>query len=130
MYSLHCFPLEYKNKWCFFNTSCTSWRDAIFLKSSKNLKTIERKLDHIEKFTHVKRYHEFDDEIPYLEAHIPILDQYLEYPFESPYPPYEEVLTTSWEPKIHLDDVIERIENIILDENSKSSHSDEQPRPY
>jgi 5-methylcytosine-specific restriction endonuclease McrA len=50
-------------------------RDAIFLESSKNVKTVERKLDHMDKFTRVKTYHEFDDEIPHLEGGIPILGQ-------------------------------------------------------
>jgi hypothetical protein len=70
-------------------------RDVIFLESTKKEETIERHLDHLDKFTHVKTYHEFDDEIPHLEGGIPILGQYLESPFEAPYSPHEEVFDTS-----------------------------------
>jgi hypothetical protein len=49
-------------------------RDVIFLESTKNDKTVEQQLDHLDRFTHVKTYHEFDDEIPHLEGGIPILD--------------------------------------------------------
>jgi hypothetical protein len=75
---------------------------------------------------------------------IPILDQYLESPLEEPYPPNEEVTTTSSEIKVHLDDakflatssdpkvhfydLIKRIERLNLDENSTPSQSVEQPR--
>jgi hypothetical protein len=104
-------------------------RDVIFLESSKNEKTVERQLDHLDRFTHVKTYHEFDDEIPHLEGGIPILDQSLESPFEAPSPPHEEVPTTSSEPEVHLDDVIERIERMNLDENLTPSQLAKQPRP-
>jgi hypothetical protein len=59
-------------------------KDVVFLESSKNDKIVERQLDHLDKFTHVKRYNEFDDEIPHLEGVIPILDQSMESPFEAP----------------------------------------------
>jgi hypothetical protein len=106
-------------------------RDVIFLESSKNDKIVERQLDHLDKFTRVKRYHEFDNEIPHLEGGIPILGQSMESPFsfEAPSPPHEEVPTTSSEPEVHLDDVIERIEKLSLDENSTPSQSTEQPGP-
>jgi hypothetical protein len=74
----------------------------------------------LDKFTHVKTYHKFDDEISHLEGGIPILDQSLESPFQAPSPPHEEV---------HLNDVIERIKRLILDENLAPSQSAEQPRP-
>jgi hypothetical protein len=59
-----------------------------------------------------------------------MLGQYMESPFsfETPSSPHEEVPTTSLEPKVHLDDVIERIEKMSLDENSPSQ-SIEQPGP-
>jgi hypothetical protein len=82
----------------------------------------------MDKFTHVKTYHEFYDEIPHLGG-IPILGQSLEYPFKEPSSPCEEVLVTSLEPKFHLDDVIERIENRRLDENSTPFQSVKQPGP-
>jgi hypothetical protein len=59
-------------------------RDVIFLESSKKDETVERQLDHLDRFTCVKTYHEFDDEIPHLEGGIPILGQSLESPFEAP----------------------------------------------
>jgi transposase InsO family protein len=104
-------------------------RDVIFLESSKNDKIVERQLDHLDRFTHVKTYHEFDDEIPHLEGGIPILDQSLESPFEAPSPPHEEVPATSSEHEVHLDDVIERIERLNLDGNATPSQSVEQPGP-
>jgi hypothetical protein len=61
--------------------------DVIFLESYKKDKYVERKLDHMDRFTRLKTYHEFDDEIPRIEGGIPILGQYLEYPFEEPSSP-------------------------------------------
>jgi hypothetical protein len=61
-------------------------RDVIFLESSKNDKTVERKLDHLDIFTRVNTYHESDYEIPHLEGGIPILDQSMETHFEAPSP--------------------------------------------
>ena len=52
-----------------------------------------------------------------LKGGIPILDKYMESPFEAPYPPHEEVPTTSSKLEVHSDDVIERIETLNLDEN-------------
>jgi hypothetical protein len=84
---------------------------VIFLESTKKYETVERQLDHLDRFTHVKTCHESDDEIPHLEGGIPILGQSLESPFEAPSSPHEEVsspheevLATSLEPKFHLDD--------------------------
>jgi hypothetical protein len=71
------------------------FRDVIFLESSKKYENIERQLDHLDRFTCVKTYHEFDDEIPHIEGGIPILGQSLEYPFVAPYSPHEEVHATS-----------------------------------
>jgi hypothetical protein len=57
-------------------------RDVIFLESSKKDETVERHLDHLDRFTRVKTYHESDDEILHdTEGGIPIFGQYLEYPF-------------------------------------------------
>jgi transposase InsO family protein/adenylate kinase family enzyme len=98
-------------------------RDVIFLESTKKDEIVERQLDHLDRFTRVKTYHEFDDEIPHLEGGIPILGQSLESPFEAPSSPHEEVPATSSEPEVQLDDVIERIEKLRLDENSTPSQS-------
>ena len=57
------------------------------------------------------------------------MGQSLEYPFKAPYSPYEEVPATSSEPEVQLDDVIERIENFRLDENSTPYHPVEQLGP-
>jgi hypothetical protein len=46
------------------------------------------------------------------------LDQSLKYPFEVPSPPHEEDSITSSEERFQLDDVIERIERLILDGNA------------
>ena len=95
-------------------------RDVIFLETKKSDKSIERQLDHLEKFSHLNTYYEFDNEIPNLEGGILILDQdqSLEFPFEAPTPPHEEtheeeVPNTS--PK--LDDVIDGIGRLNLEEN-------------
>ena len=68
-------------------------------------------------FTHVKTYHEFDNDIPHLKRGIPILDQYLESPFVTPYIPHENIPATSLEHEVQLDDVIERIGILSLEEN-------------
>jgi hypothetical protein len=106
-------------------------RDEILLESSKNDKVVERQLDDLDKFTHVKRYHEFDNEIPHIEGGIPILGQsmYSPFSFEALSSPHEEVLATSSEPKFHLDNVIERFQKPSLDENSTPSQSTEQLGP-
>jgi hypothetical protein len=111
------------------NTKFILSKDVIFLESSKNEKNVDRQLDHLEKFTRVKTYHEFDDEIPHRERGIPILDQSLESSFEAPSPPHEQVPATSSDPEVDLYDVIERIEKLSLDENSTPSQSTQQPEP-
>jgi hypothetical protein len=42
-------------------------RDVIFLESTKKDKIVERHLDHLDRFSHVNTYHEFNDEIPHIE---------------------------------------------------------------
>jgi hypothetical protein len=69
--------------------------DVVFLESTKKDKIVEMQLDHLEIFTRIKTYHEFDDEIPHLEGGIPILGQSLESPFKAPSSPHEEVHATS-----------------------------------
>jgi hypothetical protein len=61
-------------------------RDVFFLESSKNDKTVEQQLNHLDIFTHVKTYHKFDNGIQHTEMGVPILDQSLESPFEPPSP--------------------------------------------
>jgi hypothetical protein len=102
---------------------------VVFLESTTNDKTVGQHLDHLDRFTHVKTYHEFEDEIPHLEGGIPILDQSLESPFEVPSPPHEKDLATSLEQGVQLDNVAERIERLNLDGNAAPSKSVEQPRP-
>ena len=70
-------------------------RDVIFLESSKDDNIVEWKLDHLDKFSHRKTYYECDNEILHFEGGIPIMDQSLEYPYEEPSPPHEQVLDTS-----------------------------------
>ena len=48
------------------NNKFILYKDVIFLEFSKNGKTIEWKLDHLDRFTHVKKYHDFDDDIPHI----------------------------------------------------------------
>ena len=43
----------------------------------------------------IQRHSKNEYEIPNLEGGIPILDQPLEFPYESPTPPHEEVPATS-----------------------------------
>jgi hypothetical protein len=54
----------------------------------------------------------------------------LESPFEAPSSPHEEVPTSSSEPEVHLDYMVEMIENMRLHENSTPYQSIEKPRPY
>jgi hypothetical protein len=85
------------------------FRDVFYLESSKNDEIVERQLDHLGRFTCVKTYHEFDDDILDLEGGILVLVQSLKSPFEAPSSPHEEVPATSSEPEFHLDDVIESV---------------------
>jgi len=57
------------------------------------------------------------------------LEQSLESPYEAPFSPHEEVFATSSKPQVQVDDVIERIEKLRLDENSKPSQSTKQYGP-
>jgi hypothetical protein len=58
------------------------------------------------------------------------LRQSLESPYEAPSSPHEQFHATSSELEVHLDDVIERIENLRLDENSTPSQSTKKHVPY
>jgi hypothetical protein len=42
------------------------FKDVIFLESFKKDEIVERQLDHLNRFTRVKTYHEFYDDIPHL----------------------------------------------------------------
>ena len=94
---------------------------SFFLKLIKPYKSIERQLDQLEKFSHLKTYYEIDNEIPHLEGGIPILDQSLGFLFEAPTPPHEEtheeVHATSSKHEAQLHDVIKRIGRLNLEEN-------------
>jgi hypothetical protein len=83
----------------------------------------------MDRFTHVKTYHEFDDEIPHIEGEIPILDQSLKYHFEVPSHSHVQDLATSSEHEVQLHDVIERIARLNLCGNATPSQSVEQPGP-
>jgi hypothetical protein len=102
---------------------------VIFLESTKKDEIVETQIDHLDKFTHVNTYHEFDDEIPHIEGGIPILGETLESPFEAPSSPHEEVLSTSSKHELQLDDIIQKFEKPMLDENLAPSQSAEQPGP-
>ena len=67
-------------------------RDVIFLETNKNDQSIERQIDHLEKYPHPKTYSENEYEIPNLEGGIPILDQPLEFPYEAPTPRMKKFL--------------------------------------
>ena len=72
----------------------------------------------MESYPHPKTYSENEYEIPNLEGGIPILDQPLEFPYEAPTPPHEEVSATSPQQEIRLDDVIERIERLSINDEA------------
>ena len=96
------------------NKKFVASRDVIFLETNKNNQFFDRKIDLLDKISHIKTYYEVDNEIPHLEWGIHILDQYLEFPFEAPTPPHEEsreeeVPPTSPKQEDQMDDVIERI---------------------
>lgn len=96
-------------------------RDVIFIEFSKVDKTIERRLNHLDKFTHQKTYYECDNENPHFEGGISILNQSLESPFATPSPPHEQVPASSLEKKGQLDDVIEGIQRLSLEDNGAPS---------
>ena len=79
---------------------------------NKNGKFIESQLDRLNKFTHVKIFHEVDNDITHLEGGIPMLDQS---------PPNEEVLATSPKQEVQMDDMIERIGRLNLEENEETT---------
>ena len=54
------------------------------------------------------------------------MDQPLEFPYEAPTHPHEEVPATSPEQKVQLDDVIERIERISINDEAPPA---DQPGP-
>ena len=102
-------------------------RDVIFLETNKNDQSIERQIDRLENYPHPKKYSESEYEIQNLEGGIPILDQPLEFPYEAPTPPHEEVLATSPKQEIQLDDVIERLGRLKLEGNEAPATN--QPGP-
>ena len=64
-------------------------RDVIFLETNINDKSIERKFESMERFSHLNTYYACDNEIPNLEGGISILDwdQSLESHLLAPSPP-------------------------------------------
>lgn len=93
-------------------------RYVIFLESSKADNVVERKLDRLDRFRHVKYFQDFDNEIPHLEWGIPILYQSIESSSETLFPPHESLTTDDT-----LSDVIDIIGRLNID--STSSHSTE-----
>lgn len=68
----------------------------------------------MDKFNHVKTFHEFDNDIPHLEGRIPLLDKSMESPSDALSTPHE-VQTTSPYQEDTLSEVIERIGRINID---------------
>ena len=79
---------------------------------NKHDKLVEKQLDHLDKFAYIKKYQEFDSEIPHLEGRIPIFYQYLKYPFVIP-----SSFTKKSTPHLQLDDMIERFTGLNLEQN-------------
>jgi hypothetical protein len=75
-----CIFLRYSNITKAYHLYIEVNKNLVFLKYTKNKNIVERHLDHLYRFNHVKEYHDFDKEIPHLEGGIPILDQSLESP--------------------------------------------------
>ena len=76
----------------------------------------------VDKFTDVKIFQEFQNEITHEEwgdGGINILDQYFESPFVAPYPHGEQIISTPLGYELQLDDVIERI--VIFNLKEKES---------
>ena len=59
------------------NNKFIIYRDVIFLESSKIGNVVDWQLNHLDRFTRVKTYHEIGDEILHLKGGIHILDQSL-----------------------------------------------------
>lgn len=89
-------------------------RVVIFLESSNTNNIVEWQLDFLYKFNHENTYHEFDNDIPYIEGVISFLDQYIKYPSKV-LPHLHDVLVTSSNQKDPLSDVIERIGRLNID---------------
>ena len=97
-------------------------RDVIFLESSITDNVVERRLDHLDRFTNAKLFQEFYIQIPHPEGGIPILDQLVEYS--------SKALSTSSETPTTddtLSDVIDKVKRLNLD--LVPTQSTEQPGP-
>lgn len=89
-------------------------RDVIFLESSKTGNVVKWWLDHLEKIEHEKSSQEFDNEIPHLKGGIPILDQFMDFPYEA-FSTTHEVIAIDQD--VTLRDVIMRNERLNIDSN-------------
>ena len=82
--SRKCIFLGYSNTskgYCLYdevNKKFVIARDVIFLESSKIDNVVERKLDRLDRFAHVKSFKEVDNQVPHLEGGIPILNKFVE----------------------------------------------------
>jgi hypothetical protein len=55
-------------------------RDVVFLEFAKDASTIDRQLNHLDRFSSNKFYYEWDNDLPHIEGGIHILDQSVDFP--------------------------------------------------
>ena len=55
-------------------------RDVVFLEFDKDASTVDRQLNHLDKFPSKKFYYEWDNDLPHPEGGIQILDQFMDFP--------------------------------------------------
>jgi hypothetical protein len=55
-------------------------RDVVFLEFAKDASTIDRELNHLDRFSSKKFYYEWDNDLPHPEGGIHILDQSVDFP--------------------------------------------------
>jgi hypothetical protein len=83
-------------------------RDVVFLEFAKDASTIDRQLNHLDRFSSKKFYYEWDNDLPHPEGGIHILDQSVDFPSTTP----ENEITSKNEEKI--------VDSNVFDDNNVS----------
>ena len=83
-------------------------RDVVFLEFAKDASTIDRQLNHLDRFSSKKFYYEWDNDLPHPEGGIHILDQSVDFPSTTP----ENETTSKSEEKL--------VDNNVFDDNNVS----------
>ena len=105
-------------------------RDVLFLEFEKYALTIDKQLAQLDRFHSKKIYHEMDNELPNLEGEIPVLSQFLKFPF---------ITTSSSNTKVDdsntqvdetegeiVDDIVNGMDKLSLTDNKEPEEETEQ----